>query len=87
MHEPETSSRKYFTVVDEHGRAMPAVEYWAGTFDTTQPQFEIVPLRRFIKLIGTGESLREDGDGVLRTAGSGQRFFRLQTQAQQRAAG
>jgi hypothetical protein len=67
-------ARRYFSVVDEHGNRLPAVEYWAGSPDEDQPDYEIVPLRRFVKLLGAGESLREIGAGIFTAIGCGRRF-------------
>lgn len=69
--------RRYFTVLDEDGRAMPAVEYWAGYFDQAQPVNDIVPLRRFIKLLWSGEPLGERGEGMFVGQHSGRRYFAL----------
>lgn len=57
-------TRRYFTVLDEDGRAAPAVEYWAAVVDEDQPVYQVLPLRRFIKLIGSGEQLEEAHEGV-----------------------
>ena len=57
-----TSQRTYFTVTDEHGNGHPAVEYLAATLDG-EPAFQGLPLKRFVKLIGTGEHLESLGDG------------------------
>ena len=54
--------RSYFTVIDESGTLHPAVDYLAGTLDE-QPVFEIMALKRFVKLIGSGEHLSDIGDG------------------------
>jgi hypothetical protein len=70
--------RLYFTVVDESGKELPAVEYWAGSPDEDEPAFQVIPLRRFVKLLGIGESLEEIGDGVFSGIWSGRRFVRVQ---------
>lgn len=54
--------RTYFTVTDEFGATYPAMEYIAGTLDE-QPVFHVVPLKKFVKLIGSGEHLEGLGDG------------------------
>jgi hypothetical protein len=59
--EPERP-RTYFTVTDESGKRHPAVEYLAGSLDE-QPVFQVIPLKRFLKLIGSGEHLQALGDG------------------------
>ena len=55
--------RTYFTVTDEFGMGHPAMEYFAGTLDGGQPVFEVIPLKRFVKLIGSGEHLEGLGNG------------------------
>ena len=74
--EVETQTRLYFSVLDASGKAMPAVEYWAGSPHHEQPPFQVVPLRKFVKLLGAGESLQEVGDGVFTGVNSGRRFVR-----------
>lgn len=69
--------RIYFTVVDEGGKAAPAVEYWAAHFDEALDNYEVLPLRRFVKLLGSGESLSELGGGAYETEVSGKRLYRL----------
>ena len=54
--------RTYFFVTDEDGNGFPAMEYLAGTLDE-RPVFEVTPLKRFVKLIGSGEHLMSLGDG------------------------
>jgi hypothetical protein len=54
--------RTYFTVTDEFGATYPAMEYIAGTLDE-HPVFHVVPLKKFVKLIGSGEHLEGLGDG------------------------
>ena len=54
--------RTYFIVTDDDGRGHPAVEYLAATLDGA-PVFQILPLKRFFKLIGSGEHLEALGDG------------------------
>jgi hypothetical protein len=65
--------RSYFTVVDEEGIAHPAMEYVAATLDE-QPVFHVLPLKRFVKLIATGENLAALGDGRFIGARSGRVF-------------
>jgi hypothetical protein len=74
--EVETQTRQYFTVRDASGKSMPAVVYWAGSPQGDDPPLQIVPLRRFVKLLGAGESLQEVGDGVFTGVSSGRRFVR-----------
>lgn len=57
-----TRNRTYFTLLDEDGIGHPAVEYVAATLDV-QPAPEIMPLRRFVKLIGSGEHLEPLDNG------------------------
>jgi hypothetical protein len=57
-----TCQRTYFTVTDDDGKGHPAVEYLAATVDE-QALFEVTPLKRFVKLIGSGEHLKSLGDG------------------------
>jgi hypothetical protein len=54
--------RTYFLVTDESGKGYPAMEYLAATLDE-QPVFQVMPLKRFVKLIGSGEPLESIGDG------------------------
>lgn len=75
--EVESRTRLYFSVLDASGKAMPAVEYWAGSPHNEQPPFQVVPLRKFVKLLGAGESLREVGNGVFTGVNSGRRFVRV----------
>lgn len=56
--------RVYFTVIDDAGRTAPAVEYWAEHFDESAEGTEVLPLFRFVKLIGSGECLRASGNGT-----------------------
>ncbi|WP_156385370.1 hypothetical protein [Ramlibacter sp. Leaf400] len=63
-------------MVDASGNELPAVEYWAGSPEEDQPSFQVVPLRRFVKLLGIGESLREIRTGVFEGLSSGRRFVR-----------
>ena len=65
--------RNYFTVVDDEGVAHPAMEYLAATLDE-QPVFHVLPLKRFVKLIATGENLAALGDGRFIGARSGRIF-------------
>lgn len=65
--------RTYFTLVDESGKGHPAMEYVAGTLDE-EPTFQIVPLKRFVKLIGSGEPLEAAGEGQFVGARSRRKF-------------
>ena len=58
-----TCHRTYFTVTDEDGKGHPAVEYLAATLEDDKPAFQPMPLKRFVKLIGSGEHLESLGDG------------------------
>lgn len=73
--EVEPPTRRYFSVVDASGHELPAVEYWAGSPEE-EPSYQVVPLRRFVKLLGIGESLREIRSGVFEGLSSGRRFVR-----------
>ena len=68
-------TRVYFSVLDESGEEFPAVEYWAGSADDDAPAFQVVRLRRFIKLLGAGEPLDDTGRGTFIGLRSGRRFF------------
>ena len=57
-----TTQRTYFTVTDENGIDHPAVAYLAATLDGDHV-FQVMPLKRFVKLIGSGEHLVSLGDG------------------------
>jgi len=57
-----TCHRTYFTVTDDEGNGHPAMEYLAVSSDS-EPVFEVTPLKRFVKLIGSGEHLKSLGDG------------------------
>ena len=57
-----TCQRTYFTVTDDDGNGHPAMEYLAASLDDA-PVFEVMPLKRFVKLIGSGEHLKSLGDG------------------------
>jgi hypothetical protein len=61
VEEPD-GNRTYFALKDEAGQAHPAMAYLAGTLDEN-PVFEVVPLKRFVKLIGCGEHLEALEDG------------------------
>ena len=74
--EVDTQTRQYFSVLDPSGKALPAVEYWAGSPQGDHPPFQVVPLRKFVKLLGAGESLQEVGRGVFTGVSSGRRFVR-----------
>ena len=76
--EVETRTRLYFTVLDASGKALPAVEYWAACGHDEQPAVQAVPLRKFVKLLGAGESLQEAGDGVFTGVSSGRKFVRAE---------
>jgi len=60
--EQSDQERTYFTVTDESGKGHPAMEYLAGTIGE-EPSFQVLPLRRFVKLIGSGEPLESLGEG------------------------
>ncbi|MEJ8840048.1 hypothetical protein [Ramlibacter sp. AN1133] len=60
--ERSNRERTYFTVTDEAGQGHPAMEYLAGTLDE-EPAFQVLPLKRFVKLIGSGEALESIGEG------------------------
>jgi hypothetical protein len=76
--EVDTQARLYFTVLDASGKAMPAVEYWAASPQDEQPAFQGLPLRKYVKLLGAGESLQEAGNGVFTGVSSGRRFVRAE---------
>lgn len=57
-----TYHRTYFTVTDDDGNGHPAVEYLAATLDD-RTVFPIMAVKRFVKLIGSGEHLESLGDG------------------------
>ena len=61
MEEP-IRNRTYFTLLDQHGKGHPAMEYVAATLDG-QHVFQVMPLKRFVKLIGSGERLEPLGEG------------------------
>ena len=65
--------RRYFTVRDDAGREVPAVEYWAGYFDQERIH-EVVPLRCFTKLLWSGEPLTETRPGVFAGQHSGREY-------------
>jgi hypothetical protein len=75
----EKQPRVYFTVLDEAGKALPAVEYWAGCMDSDGPFYDVVPLRRFIKLLGSSEPLSDTGTNVFIGVRTGRRFVRAET--------
>lgn len=77
MDEVGPQARLYFLVVDEAGHELPAVEYWAGSLDEDQAHYQVVPLRRFVKLLGVGELLEEIGNDAFNGRGSGRRFVRV----------
>lgn len=70
----ETVERVYFAVLDESGRSLPAVEYWAGLIDDGAGL--AVPMRRFVKLIGPDESLSEVESGVFQGTRSRRMYVR-----------
>lgn len=53
------------------------MEYWAATLCEEEAAPESTRLRRFVKLIGSGEDLSEMGDGVFRGVQSQRTFYRL----------
>lgn len=57
--ETEAPSRIYFNVVDEDGKVHPAVEYWAATLDDEELSFQILPISKFVRLLGSKEALIE----------------------------
>jgi len=57
--ETDAPSRIYFNVVDEEGHVHPAVEYWAATFDDGELPFGILPVARFVRLLGSNEALTQ----------------------------
>ena len=67
-------SRRYFTVRDEAGRELPVVEYWAATLDDDVNVFHVVPLRRYVKVLGTGAYLSPGRDGSFIELQTGRRF-------------
>lgn len=82
-----TETRRYFTVLDEAGNAAPAVEYWSATVDEdVQPVYEVLPLRRFFKLLDSGERLEEAQPGVFISRSSGRTFFPMPAGQDQEAA-
>jgi hypothetical protein len=74
--EVETQTRLYFSVRDASGKLIPAVVYWAGSPQGEHAPAQGISLRRFVKLLGAGESLQEVGDGVFTGVSSGRRFVR-----------
>lgn len=54
-----SAERIYFSVLDEEGNALPAVEYWAAVVEEGSPVYEGLALRRFVKLIGPNEPLEQ----------------------------
>jgi hypothetical protein len=57
--ETEAPSRIYFNVIDEAGHVHPAVEYWAATFDDGKVPFQIIPVSRFLRILGSNEALTQ----------------------------
>jgi hypothetical protein len=76
--ETRSQSRQYFRVVDELGKELPAVEYWAGILGRAESSDQLVPLRKFVKLLGQCESLCDMGNGVFSGTCCGRRFVRVQ---------
>ncbi|TFZ03266.1 hypothetical protein [Ramlibacter rhizophilus] len=74
MSDPAQRTR-YFTVVDESGRAEPVVEFWASTAVRGVRRIETDPLRRFVQLLATGEYLREEVEGVYVEGRTGRKLF------------
>lgn len=72
------AERLYFTVLDESGRAFPAVEYWAGAMEQIGDDESVIGWRRFIRLIGS-ESMCEADAGVFRGMDTGITYTRLPT--------
>lgn len=78
MHaQADPTARLCFNVADHEGTRYPAVEYWAAAFDEDQPAFQVVPLARFIKLLGSNEPLMDQGNGTYRGLRSGRRYVRV----------
>lgn len=69
-------NRLYFVVLDTSGRAYPAVEYRADVICADSGAGGITPNRRFVKLLGPGEQLRDAGDGTFEGATDGCTYFR-----------
>ena len=75
-----SQTRRYFTVVDEQGRHLPVVEYRAASLSEDElPPFQVMPLRRFVKVMGTGGYLRATADGVFIEVQSGRRYRSAQS--------
>ena len=55
------------------GGTLPAMEYVAGTLEE-QPVVQVIPMKRFVKLIGSGESLEALGDGRFIGSRTGRAF-------------
>ena len=72
------ANTRYFTMVDESGRAEPVVEFWAGSINYEELVYQSEPLQRFIKVLGSGEYLQEEVSGVFVEAGTGRRLFPLE---------
>ncbi len=75
----DVDSRRYFTVLDLSGRAAPAVEYWAGAPDEDTPAYTVVPLRKFVRIVGSGERLEQLEESVFLGLESRQKYFRVST--------
>jgi hypothetical protein len=71
------ANTRYFTMVDESGRAESVVEFWSGSVDYEQLVYQAVPLKRFIKVLGSGEYLKDEGSGVFVEGRTGRRLFPL----------
>ncbi len=70
-------TRHYFTVLDEAGHAAPAVEYWATMMDDEKAASPAPPVLRIVKLIGSGERLEEEQEGVFVSSVARRTFFRI----------
>ncbi len=73
----DTADRVYFTLLDEGGRAFPAVAYWAGVMGHDAPGLSPIRTQQFVKLIGTGELLREVDPGVFESLRTRVAYTRL----------
>ena len=73
----EVPARVYFSVRAGDGMGYPAVEYWASAVADCDPRTDVAPLKRFIKLVGSNETLEDEGEGVFRGTRSGRRFHRV----------
>jgi hypothetical protein len=82
--EHDDLTRIYFDVLDDAGRKLPAVQYWAASCDQDQPAFKEVPVYRFIKLLLPREPLEEIDDAYLKGLRTGKLYRR--TSASSRGA-